>query len=169
MNSRIRILRKSLGLTQERFGEKMYVKGNTVAQWESGRNDPSESSIKYMCQVFKVNEKWLKYGVGDMFLSVPLTSLEKLAEEYQLDHASYVAVEKFVTLDPKMRTCIIAYLASMIDEIRNAENVKTSTFSSVIDTSADEAEYRKNLGIAPRTDSTALNTIDAIDAAEKSG
>ena len=169
MNDRIKCLRKALGLTQESFGAKISVKGNTVAQWESGRNDPSESTIKFMCQVFRVNEEWLRTGIGDMFFSVPSSVLEKLAEAYRLDHASYIAVEKFITLSPEMRASLIGYFANVIDEIRNTENVKTSTFSSVIDTSADEAEYRKNLGIAPRTDSTALNTIDVIDATEKSG
>lgn len=168
MNSRIKSLRKALGLTQESFGARISVKGNTVAQWESGRNDPSESSIKFMCQVFKINEDWLKYGVGDMFLSAPSSALEKLAEDYHLDHASYVAVEKFITLSPEMRAGIISYFANVIDEIRN-ENTEMFTFSSVIDTSADEAAYRKNLGIAPHAGSTALNTIDVTDATEKSG
>lgn len=39
---RLRILRLSLGVTQEQFGETIGVKGNTVAQWESSRNSIPE-------------------------------------------------------------------------------------------------------------------------------
>ena len=36
MNKRIKKLRRELDLTQEKFGARIGVKGNTVAQWESG-------------------------------------------------------------------------------------------------------------------------------------
>ena len=54
MNDRIRKLRRTLDLTQDKFGARISVKGNTVAQWESGRNEPPE--------------EWLRTGSGDMFL-----------------------------------------------------------------------------------------------------
>ena len=68
MNDRIKKLRKELDLTQQKFGAAISVKGNTVAQWESGRNEPPDSSITLICREFNVNEDWLRNGNGEMFL-----------------------------------------------------------------------------------------------------
>lgn len=67
MNTRIKKLRRELDMTQEKFGAEIGVKGNTVAQWESGRNDPPDSSIVSICREFHVDEHWLRTGDGKMF------------------------------------------------------------------------------------------------------
>ena len=67
MQERIRTLRKTLGLTQKQFAEKIGVKQNTVAQYEIGRNVPSDMAINLICREFGVNEIWLRTGVGDPF------------------------------------------------------------------------------------------------------
>ena len=54
MNKRIKKLRRELDLTQEKFGARIGVKGNTVAQWESGRNEPPDSSLAFICREFGV-------------------------------------------------------------------------------------------------------------------
>ena len=68
MNERLRKLRKTLDLTQQDFGNAIGVKGNTVAQWESGRNAPPDAVVMAICKEFKVNEKWLRTGEGEMFI-----------------------------------------------------------------------------------------------------
>lgn len=68
MNERLRRLRKNLDMTQQDFGARISVKGNTVAQWESGRNEPSDSSISLICREFNVSEDWLRTGSGEMFV-----------------------------------------------------------------------------------------------------
>ena len=70
MNERLRRLRKNLDLTQQDFGAKISVKGNTVAQWESGRNEPSDAAILLICREFNVNEEWLRTGTGEMFIVI---------------------------------------------------------------------------------------------------
>ena len=67
MQERIKILRKSLGHTQKQFAEKIGVKQNTVAQYEIGRNIPTDMAINLICREFNVNEIWLRTGVGDPF------------------------------------------------------------------------------------------------------
>lgn len=67
MNERIRILRKTLGLTAEKFGAKVGVKRNTVSQWENGVNAVTEQMLKSICREYNVNEEWLRDGKGEMF------------------------------------------------------------------------------------------------------
>lgn len=70
MNTRIKKLRRELDMTQEKFGAEIGVKGNTVAQWESGRNDPPDSAVVSICREFHVDEHWLRTGDGEMFVQI---------------------------------------------------------------------------------------------------
>ena len=68
MNTRIKNLRKQLGLTQSEFGEKIGLKGNTITNYENNIRTPSDAVIYSICREFNVNEHWLRSGEGDMFL-----------------------------------------------------------------------------------------------------
>ena len=63
---RIKEVRKSESLTQQKFAERIGIKQNTVAQYEMGRNIPIDAIITAICKEFSVNESWLRYGIGDM-------------------------------------------------------------------------------------------------------
>lgn len=77
MKDRIKKIRKQLDLTQQKFGECLGVKRNTVAQWETGINTLTEQVITSICREFNVNEKWLRTGQGEMFIE--LTTDEQIA------------------------------------------------------------------------------------------
>lgn len=70
MKDRIKQLRSALGLTQEKFAERLGVKRNTIATYEIGRNEPIDAVVSLICKEFNVNEKWLRTGEGEMFLPV---------------------------------------------------------------------------------------------------
>ena len=78
MNERIKALRKALGLTQQKFADKIGVRQNTVAQYEMGRNSPIDSVTALICREFRVSETWLRTGEGEMFL--PMDTDEELAQ-----------------------------------------------------------------------------------------
>ena len=67
MNERVKELRKALGLSGEKFGEKIGLKKVAVSQIETGRNNLTEQNIISICREFNVNEEWLRYGTGKMF------------------------------------------------------------------------------------------------------
>ena len=68
MGERIKELRKALGLTQQEFSDRIGVKRNTIAQYESGRNEPLDAVITLICRTYDVSEEWLRTGEGDMFV-----------------------------------------------------------------------------------------------------
>ena len=72
MGERVRELRKTLGLSGEKFGEKIGLKRNSLSQIETGKNNLSEQSILAICREFNVNEEWLRYGTGEMFKDMTL-------------------------------------------------------------------------------------------------
>lgn len=65
MHERIKMLRKSLGLTQQEFAEKIGIKRGAVANYEIGRNEPADSVIALICRELHVREDWLRNGNGD--------------------------------------------------------------------------------------------------------
>lgn len=67
MEERLKELRKTLNLTQQEFADKIGVKRNTIAQYESGRNAPIDAVVTLICRTYGVNETWLRTGEGEMF------------------------------------------------------------------------------------------------------
>lgn len=86
MNERIKKLRKALDLTQREFGERIGVKGNTIAQYEIGRNEPIDAVISLICREFSVSETWLRTGEGEMFQ--PLSPDDELSQVFSAIAAS---------------------------------------------------------------------------------
>ena len=68
MNTRIRELRKTLGLSQKNFAEKIGLKQNAISYMEKEGSTVTEHNIKAICAQFTVNENWLRTGSGNMFL-----------------------------------------------------------------------------------------------------
>lgn len=68
MNERIKELRKTLGLTLEKFGERLGVKKTAISKIERGENNLTEQMFKSICREFNVSEEWLRNGSGEMFI-----------------------------------------------------------------------------------------------------
>ena len=117
IGERIKELRKALGLTQTKFGDRIGLKQNSVALIETGR-PTSDQTIFAICREFRVNEEWLRTGAGDMFVPSPETVVEQLAEEYHLCPEAQAMVEKFITLDPAAQLAVFDYMCAVVDEIR---------------------------------------------------
>jgi len=66
-NRRIKEVRKTLGLTLEKFGERIGMKSNSLSQVENGINAVSSQLRTAVCREFHVREEWLRTGEGDMF------------------------------------------------------------------------------------------------------
>lgn len=104
MHNRIKSLRKELNLTQEKFGERLGMKKNSISQIENGINALTEQLLVSICREFGVNEKWLRTGEGDMFL--PLSdsqSLDTLAKANHATEADYQLIRNYLSLDSTVR------------------------------------------------------------------
>lgn len=66
---RVREIRKALGLTLDKFGDKIGLKKSGLSLIENGRNDLTEVNMKSICREFNVSESWLRDGSGEMFVS----------------------------------------------------------------------------------------------------
>ena len=77
-NERVRELRKNLGLTLEKFGERLGVKKNAISAIENGRNSLTDQMTKAICREFNVDYIWLTTGDGEMFVDSDDDFLERI-------------------------------------------------------------------------------------------
>lgn len=101
MNTRIKDLRISLGMTMEKFGERLGVKGSAINKLEKGYNQVTEQMFKSICREFNVNEEWLRDGSGEMFI-IPEDEFASIASnilEYPDDEFYKLVVNILKTYD----------------------------------------------------------------------
>ena len=90
MGDRLRELRKVLGLSGEKFVERIGVKKSAISKIESGTVGLSDSNILAICREFDVNETWLRTGEGEMFLKLDReTEIAKLTRDLLLEEDSF--------------------------------------------------------------------------------
>lgn len=65
---RVREIRKQLGLTLDKFGEKLGVTKTAISRIERGERNCTEQMIKSICREFNVDYMWLTTGEGNMFI-----------------------------------------------------------------------------------------------------
>ena len=66
MKERIKKIRTHLGLTQQKFADRLGLKRQTIAAYEIGNIEPSDSTLLLICKEFDINEEWLRTGKGTM-------------------------------------------------------------------------------------------------------
>ena len=64
--SRTSELRKSLGLTQQAFADRLGITRGAVSKYDIDATDPSDAVISLICREFNVREAWLRDGEGEM-------------------------------------------------------------------------------------------------------
>ena len=120
MGSRIKDLRKKLGLTQEEFAKKIGLARNSIANYEIGRREPTNAIITSICREFGVNEVWLRTGEGgleNMFVqildddeySLNLGKLTKEENQFVRNAIKYLAnsePEKLKVIEDFMKSCL---------------------------------------------------------------
>jgi transcriptional regulator with XRE-family HTH domain len=111
MASRIRLLRKTLNLTQGEFAEKIGLKFSALSMIEREQVPITEQNIKLVCFVFNVSETWLRAGEGDMF--APDNS--SLEEEF---------FKLFRQLTPEMQNAIFEHVKTLLHIQQLQQNPK---------------------------------------------
>lgn len=113
-NSRVRELRKTLKLSQTKFGEKLGVSKDVIVNIELERVELKELMLNLICKTYNVNPLWLTEGKGDMFFEVAESFLDDLAIEYELTDIEKKIVSNFVKLPPDERLQVIETIKKII-------------------------------------------------------
>ena len=100
---RVKEIRKSLGLTLEKFGEKLGVKKGAISAIENNNRNLTEQMAKSICREYNVNYDFLTYGDGEMFDDLPQTVIDELCAQYNLSDSEKAIIEMYVSLPEDFR------------------------------------------------------------------
>lgn len=117
MKERIKKIRKESGLTQEKFAERLGLKRNTIATYETGKSEPMDSIIVSICREFNVNEEWLRTGKGEMIAEfLPENEYFKAATQLSTDKDFCDFVISYWKTDKTSRQAIWNFLETLISQ-----------------------------------------------------
>lgn len=119
MNERIKKVRETLDLTQEEFGRRIGSARNTIANYENGNRNPSNSVILSICREFDINEDWLRTGEGEMFCKLETNGIVAKATRLlgEKDPMFEAFVETYSTLSPSDRKVLMDFGVNLVKSL----------------------------------------------------
>ena len=114
---RIKEVRKRLGLTQEKFADKIGIKQNSLTNIETDRRAPSNQVVLAICREFNVNRTWLETGEGDMFNETAEIIVADLTKKYGLDELDQLLIMEYAKLPIEQKNVIKKYLDNVYNGI----------------------------------------------------
>ena len=120
MNDRIKHVRSSAKMTQQEFADKIGIKRNTVALYETGKSGISDAVVKLICKEFNVSESWLRTGEGEMYdlpedrtAAIVSDLLDRNSPTYDL---ILNILDRYQQLDPKSQEVIDNFISGLLSE-----------------------------------------------------
>ena len=80
LGTRIKQIRREMGLTQRKFGNEIGVSNNYISEIEAEKTTPSMSVILSIELVFRINRKWLIHGKGEKYTKGKILFTDKEME-----------------------------------------------------------------------------------------
>lgn len=143
LGERIKKARKELNLTQQEFAEKISTTQNTIARYEAEARTPPNSTISLICRTFRVNEEWLRGGVGEMFLKTDGNILSELAEEFNLSDKQKAVISAFLKLTDEQKDAIIEAISAVAAEMEQLDAEKQTPTEPPLPPAQEEPEEEK--------------------------
>ena len=103
---RVKQVRKELGLSLEKFGEKIGLRKSSLSQIENGINNLTDQTIRGICREYNVSYDYLIDGEGEMFTDLPDTILDELCIQYGLDDIDRKIMEIYLELPEEARQAL---------------------------------------------------------------
>ena len=126
---RIKEIRTVLGLTLEKFGDKLGVTKVAISNIEKGNRKLTEQMIKAICREYNVNYDYIMYGTGEKFNDLPQTILDELCVQYDLDNLDRQIVDLYISLPKQLRDSVKDHIKKTYF---NGEHKKNSSSDNTV-------------------------------------
>lgn len=117
---RIKEIRKTLGLTLEKFGNRVGVGKSAISNIENGNRGITEQMQKAICREFNVNEEWLRDGVGSMFVEPDTFSLDDFAKSRGMTDLEKEIIKTYFEIDPDIRKIVLNHFKEKLLGVKGA-------------------------------------------------
>lgn len=148
---RVREVRKSLGLTLEKFGEKIGMKKNSVSQIENGKNNVTDANVKAICREFNISEEWLRTGSGNMRIPVEDEAAAAVSDLVEKSNPLYDVIKGIMVayqkLDGPSREVIDQFILDAVSQRGRPQKAPEPAAPDLSNLSIDEKVelYRQEL------------------------
>jgi len=159
INQRIKKLRKSLGMNQGEFGQKIGMGQAGISKIEQDGNTVIDQNIRLICQTFHVSEKWLRTGAGPMESDDVSTMLARLQEEMDLTDLEMRLLQTYFSFPAEERQTFLAMaqkFAARLAAEKSPEERDRQREQATLD--AVRQEFRDKRGSPTSTPSTITTT-----------
>lgn len=117
INDRVKVLRKELGLTLEKFGQHLGVGKTAINKIEKGENNVTEQMTKAICREFNVDYFWLTEGIGEtMFIEKETDPIKLVAKEHGLTDLEAEIVVEFMKLTAEERAMMVNVIKKLFKD-----------------------------------------------------
>lgn len=115
INERLKELRNNLGISQDEMAKRLNFKNrSTIANIETGKRELTERNIKIICETFKINEKWLTEGTGEIFKDSEEKKIEEIYKENELNSFDKMFIENYIKLNKDERKAVEKFIKGLI-------------------------------------------------------
>lgn len=128
-NERVKIIRKELHLTLDKFGERLGVTKASMSNIENGNRGVTEQMRKAICREFNVDYIWLTTGQNEMFVkqSFEETSvIDKISDTILSNESEFAKnvfkmFSKYSLEDWKALEHVVTKSAEYMEQIKKGE------------------------------------------------
>ena len=92
MNTRVKLIRKQLGMTQEQLAQHLGIGKAALSMIETGKAGLSARNRNILVQELNVNPEWLESGKGNMFNAEPDLTAYRLRTDNSLPLPSVTVI-----------------------------------------------------------------------------
>jgi len=120
LNERVKILRKKLNLSTEKFGMKIGLTRSAINKIEKG-NKPSDQTVLSICREFGVNEEWLRTGTGDIFMVLEEDEFIKAAATLSNDAFVRSLIIEYWKLNDDSKKMFRTFINNLSDNMKEQD------------------------------------------------
>ena len=119
IGERINIIIKEKGINQSILAKKLGVTSSAINTICAGKSKPSGSTITALCNLYNINETWLRTGDGDMY--APITRSQEIARIVaNLNAAEDPLILKLAELITELDAGQIRMIKDMVKKLADA-------------------------------------------------
>lgn len=116
IGNRIKMIRKDRKLTMLEFGESLGLTKAAISSLESGKNNPSERTVRLICSVYKADYFWLTEGKGEMYVNNTEILIESLVAEQSINQETARMLKRFLNLSSESQEIVLRAIDTLLDE-----------------------------------------------------
>ncbi len=121
IQSRVKLLRNTLRLTQTEFGEKLGVGKTAISKIESEYRPVTDSMLILLCSCFGASKDWLLNGSGPMFKTDMPDPVDQFAAEQNLSPLAKSFISKLLSLSDSELQAVYNFMEGLVDSVRSEQ------------------------------------------------